>query len=92
MRKIYLVILGSDVNKDLLIQRIRELGDTYVVFGNNVFLSSELESAQDVYNAMITEELGQQTSVVLDLGTRPGYWGYTKKELWAWFDSHSARF
>ena len=91
MRRIYLIILGPDVNKDLLIQRIRALGEVYVVFGNNVFVSSESESAQDVYNAMITEEMGQQTSVVLDLGTRPGYWGYTKKELWAWLNSHSIR-
>lgn len=89
MRKIYLIILGPDVDKDFLIQRIRGLGDIYVVFGNNVFVSSDRETAQDVYNAIVTEEMGQQTSVVLDLGSTPGYWGYTKKELWTWLSEHS---
>ena len=91
MRRIYLIILGPDVDKDLLIQRIRSLGDVYVVFGNNVFVSSERNSAQEVYNAIINDEIGQQTSVVLDLGPNPGYWGYTKKELWSWLDEHSTR-
>ena len=89
MRRIYLIILGPDVDKDLLIQRIRGLGDVFVVFGNNVFVSSDRETAQDVYNAIVTEDMGQQTSVVLDLGSTPGYWGYTKKELWAWLKEHS---
>lgn len=91
MRKIYLVILGPDVDKDLLIQRIRDLGDVFIVFGNNVFVSSGLNTAQAVYNAIITDEIGQQTSVVLDLGENPEYWGYTKKELWTWLDGHSTR-
>ena len=89
MRQIYLIILGPDVDKDLLIQCIRDLGDVYGVFGSNVFVSSELDSAQDVYNAIVTDEMGQQTSVVLDLGTEPGYWGYTKRELWSWLETHS---
>lgn len=91
MRRIYLIVLGSDVDKDLLIQQIRTLGDIYVVFGNNVFVSSELNSAQEVYNTIVTEEMGQQTSVVLDLGPNPDYWGYTKKELWSWLNEHSTR-
>lgn len=91
MRKIYLIILGPEVDKDLLIQRIRGLGDIYVVYGNNVFVSSDKETVQDVYNAILSEETGQITSVVLDLGTAPNYWGYTKKELWAWLNDHSTR-
>lgn len=91
MRKIYLIILGPDVDKDLLIQRIRTLGEIFIVFGNNVFVSSDRENAQRVYNAIVNEEIGQQTSIVLDLGSNPGYWGYTKKELWTWLESHSAK-
>ena len=34
MRKIYLIILGPSVDKDFLIQRIRDLGDVYIVYGN----------------------------------------------------------
>lgn len=91
MRRIFLIILGPDVDKDLLIQRIRALGDIYVVFGNNVFVSSERATAQEVYNSIINDEMDQQTSVVLDLGSQPGYWGYTKRELWTWLDEHSTR-
>lgn len=89
MKKIYLIILGPDVEKENLIQRIKGMGDVYVVFGNNVFVCSEKETAQDIYTAIATNDIGQQTSVVLDLGSTPKYWGYTKKELWAWFKKHS---
>ena len=90
MRKIYLIILGPSSDKDLLIQRIKTLGDTYIVFGNNIFVSSFYDSAKDVYNAIIGEAAEQQASVVLDLGTNPGYWGYTRRELWSWLNSHSS--
>lgn len=90
MRKIYLIILGPNVDKEILIQRIRDLGDIYTVFGNNVFVSSTLDSAQDVYDAIVTKEMDEQTSVILDLGTNPSYWGYTKKELWSWLNNHSS--
>lgn len=91
MKKIYLIILGPSVDKDFLIQRIRDLGDVYVVFGNNVFVSSNLNTAQDVYNAIVSSEMEEQTSVILDLGTHPGYWGYTKKDLWSWINEHSEK-
>lgn len=90
MRKIFLIILGPNADKDLLIQRIRDLGDIYIVFGSNIFVSSLYNTAQEVYNAIIGESAQQQTSVVLDLGTNPGYWGYTKRELWTWLNSHSS--
>lgn len=91
MRKIYLIILGPNVDKDILIQKIRELGDVFIVFGNNIFVSSTLNTAQEVYDSIVTSGMEEQTSVILDLGTRPGYWGYTKKELWAWINDHSTR-
>lgn len=91
MRKIYLIILGPSVDKDFLIQRIRDLGDVYIVYGNNVFVSSTLNTAQEVYNAIVTEGMEDQTSVILDLGSHPDYWGYTKKELWTWINEHSER-
>lgn len=91
MRKIYLIILGPSVDKDFLIQRIRDLGDVYVVFGNNVFVSSNLNTAQEVYNAIVSSEMEEQTSVILDLGSHPGYWGYTKKDLWSWINEHSEK-
>ena len=91
MRKIYLIILGPSVDKNLLIQRIRDLGDVYIVYGNNVFVSSTLNTAQDVYNAIVTAGMEDQTSVIRDLGSQPGYWGYTKKELWTWINEHSER-
>lgn len=90
MRKIFLILLGPNADKDLLIQRIRDLGDVYIVFGSNIFVSSLYNTAQEVYNAIIGESAQQQTSVVLDLGTNPGYWGYTKRELWTWLNSHSS--
>lgn len=89
MRKIYLVILGPNVDKEILIQHIRDLGDIFIVFGNNVFVSSTLNTAQEVYDAIVTTEMEDQTSVILDLGVRPSYWGYTKKELWSWINEHS---
>lgn len=90
MRKIFLIILGPNADKDFLIQRIRNLGDVYMVFGSSIFVSSSYDTAQEVYNAIIGESGQQQTSVVLDLGTNPGYWGYTKRELWTWLNSHSS--
>ena len=90
MRKIFLIILGPNADKDFLLQRIRDLGDVYIVFGNSIFVSSLYDTAQEVYNAIIGESGQQQTSVVLDLGTNPGYWGYTKRELWTWLNSHSS--
>lgn len=90
MRKIFLIILGPNADKDFLLQRIRDLGDVYIVFGSSIFVSSSYDTAQEVYNAIIGESGQQQTSVVLDLGTNPGYWGYTKRELWTWLNSHSS--
>ena len=91
MRRIYLIILGPSVDKDFLIQKIRELGDVFIVFGNNIFVSSTLNTAQEVYDSIVTSGMEEQTSVILDLGTHPGYWGYTKKELWTWINDHSTR-
>ena len=91
--KLYLDASGGQNCPKLLFLSQDIIIDSYlfIVFGNNVFVSSMLSTAQEVYDVIVTTEMEDQTSVILDLGVIPSYWGYTKKELWSWINEHSVK-
>lgn len=83
MKKLYIIILGPETDKDLLSTRIKELGDSYAFWDRHFLLSSEITSSTNLYNRLVGDD-GDKQIVVFALNDNPEYWGYANKGLWTW--------
>ena len=83
--KIMLVIYDPAKENEILRDRIRRIGKTYV-FGKNNWLIKTNLSAKDVCKK-ITENGFENTSIiVMQINPTPGdgYWGMMDKSIWSW--------
>lgn len=87
MKKIYLIILGPDTDKNFVLNRINAIGENITFWENHILVSSDKVTASELYNEIVgTGE--NKTMVILDLNQHPGYWGYANKSIWTWIDEH----
>ena len=90
MRRLFIIILAPNVDASVIRSRISELGDHYIVYGNQYFVLANFENAQAVYERLVRNNENPTGIVVLctDADTLT-YWGYSDKGLWEWLKSHN---
>lgn len=92
MRRLFIIILDPNAEASIVRSRIAELGDHYIVYGNQYFVLADFENAQNVYERVVRNDDSPIGIVVLcvDIGALT-YWGYSDKGLWEWLRSHNIR-
>lgn len=89
MRKLFIIILDPNVDASVIRNRIIELGDHYIIYGNQYFVLADFENAQAVYERLVRKDENPTGIVVLCTDAeRLTYWGYSDKGLWEWLRSH----
>lgn len=89
MRRLFIIILDPNVDASIVRKRIAELGEHYVIYGNQYFVLAGFNDAQTVYNRVIHNDDNNIGIVVLCVDAETlTYWGYSDKGLWEWLRSH----
>ena len=88
--KNYLIIYNPDNNSAIINDRIKSLGEYYILKPNHFVVNSVLETAKEVYNSIVKTDFNNLTILVLAFEPVVGqnYWGVDKKELWDWLENH----
>ena len=90
MRRLFIIILAPNVDASIVRRRIAELGEYYVIYGNQYFVLAEFDNAQAVYDRVVHYDDNNIGIVVLCVDTKTlNYWGYSDKGLWNWLKSHN---
>ncbi len=86
MYKIYLIIYKPENDSDILKDRIKGLGSHYKVFDSHWFVKSVLDTAKEVYDAIVKDDLTTINLLVLNIipTVQDSYWGYMNASLWDW--------
>lgn len=85
MRRLFIIILDPNANAATIRGRITELGDHYIVYGNQYLVLAELDTAREVYERLVRNDEQPSGIVVLCTSTNElTYWGYYDKKLWEW--------
>ena len=87
MKKIYIVIVNSEVNIDILWDRIKRIGPTYTIFENS-WLVSSTETAKQIYENLI-EDNSNSTFIFVTEIDKANYYGIMNSTLWDWIKTHS---
>ncbi|MCM1302313.1 MAG: hypothetical protein NC250_03095 [Alistipes senegalensis] len=85
--KTYLIIYAEETNNtEILIDRIKSLGDYCRFFNNHWFVRTSLNTAEDVYKSIIKDDLATISVIVLNISSQPShnYWGFMNKAVWEW--------
>lgn len=82
----YLIIYNPENNSAIINDRIKSLGDYYILKPNHFFIRTEYKTAQEVYNAIVKKDFGNLTILVLAFEpiVAQNYWGVDNKSLWSW--------
>lgn len=92
MRKLFIIILDPNVEASIVRSRITELGDHYIVYGNQYFVLADFENAKNIYERVVRNDDSPIGIVVLCVDIESlTYWGYSDKGLWEWLRSHNIR-
>lgn len=90
MRRLFIIILDPNADASIVRRRIAELGEYYVIYGNQYFVLAEFDNAQAVYDRVVHYDDNNIGIVVLCVDTKTlNYWGYSDKSLWGWLKSHN---
>lgn len=85
MKKLFEIIIENSVDVSYLNIKINELGNAYRLYQNKFFLFADFNSAQELYERIITEDYQQTGIVILEIPLKGfSFWGYSEKSLWAW--------
>lgn len=92
MRRLFIIILDPNIDASTVRNRIAELGDYYIIYGNQYLILTDFVDAQTVYEKIVRQEDSPIGIVVLcvDADTLT-YWGYSDKGLWEWLRSHNMK-
>lgn len=85
MKKVFLVIYESSIVNDVLKDRIKSLGRSYV-FWNNHWLIETTLTAEEIYHKIADNGFEKQAFFISEIKNKPseGYWGIMNKTLWKW--------
>ena len=83
--KIMLVIYDPSKENEILKDRIRRLGKSYVFGGNHWLIKTHL-SAKEVCKKITENEFENMSIFVTQINPTPGdgYWGMMNKSIWSW--------
>lgn len=81
-------MMGPNVNTPEFSSKIKALGETYLLYGNQYFLSTNENEAHAIFDKLIVG-VGNQELVIVELNNgNLNYWGYSNKDLWQWIKDH----
>ena len=85
MKKILLVIYDPLIENDVLKDRIKLLGRSYVFWNNHWLVETNL-TPEEAYHKIIDNGFENQSIFVSVINSKPseGYWGMMNKALWSW--------
>ena len=85
MKKIILVIYDSSIENDVLKDRIKTLGRSYVFWNNHWLVETNL-TAEEAYHKITDDGFENQSIFISVINNKPseGYWGMMNKTLWSW--------
>lgn len=88
MKKIMLIIYNPSIESDVLKDRIKSLGPSYV-FWDNHWLVETTYKAEEVYDKISVDGFEKKSIIILEVSNKisEGYWGIMDKSLWAWMKS-----
>lgn len=91
MNRLFIILFGSTVDAAPLINRLRNLGQYYVLDSHQFLLLANFQSAQELHQTIVGNNPILATVPVVifcvnyyDLS----YWGYSDNNLWNWLSSH----
>ena len=89
MRRLFIIILDPNVDASVVRNRITELGDHYIIYGDQYLVLANFDNARAVYDRLIRNGENRIRIVVLCVDAETlTYWGYSDKGLWEWLRSH----
>ena len=80
-----IIIYDVSIESDILINRIKSLGDNYVFWGNHWLVKTNY-NAQEAYEKIVTNGYEGKSIFLARIDNRIsiGYWGIMNKTLWEW--------
>lgn len=91
MNRLFVILFGSTVDAAPLINRLRDLGQYYVIDSHQFLLLANFYSAQELHQAIVGNNPVLATVPVVVFGVNYSdlsYWGYSDNNLWNWLSSH----
>lgn len=81
-----LIIYDISIESDILVTRIKSLGDNYVFWENHWLVKTEM-TAKEAYERIATNGYEGKSMIVIRIDNRDeiGYWGVMNRNLWEWF-------
>lgn len=90
MTKLFIIILDPNTDASIVRSRIAEIGEYYIVYGNQYFVLADFDNARSIYEKIVHSDDRQIGIVVLCVNTDAlTYWGYSDKGLWEWLRHHN---
>ncbi len=85
MKKVLVIYDQSISNIEVLHDRIKSLGRSYVFWNNHWLVETSL-TAKEVYNKISANEFGKKSFFVVEISDKvsDGYWGVMDSSLWDW--------
>lgn len=85
MKKIILIIHDPSLESEVLKDRIKSLGRSFVFWNNHWLVETNL-TAEEVYNRISDNGFESQSIFISEIKNKPGegYWGVMNKNLWSW--------
>lgn len=89
MKKIYIIIVSSELDNEKIRERIKMIGSNYI-FWDNHWLVSSSESAKDIYHKLSADEFNLASIFVAEINTT-NYFGRMNTTLWDWLNKALAK-
>ena len=87
-----LIIYDNSIESDILRNRIKSMGDSFVFWDNHWLLRTEM-SVKETYDKIVTDGYEKKSIFLVKIDTQIGdYWGFMNKALWDWIKKNDNTF
>ena len=89
MNKIFIIILSEEYNTEIMRDRIKSIGPSYVFWDNHWLVTSEL-SAKDIYHKLSADTYEKASIFIseLNVSSLSHYYGRMNTDLWDWIQEN----
>ena len=89
MKKIYIIIISTELNNEKFIERIKMIGSNYIFWNNHWLVSSTL-SSKEIYQKLSYDEFNLASIFVSEMNAG-NYFGRMNTTLWEWLNKELAK-
>lgn len=87
MKKIILISYDASIENNILVDRIKRVGESRYPFLKSSWLILTEDSPKELYNKIIGTEFSEKSFFVTEIKSNPSnYWGLMDRELWDWIE------